>query len=243
MAVEIFDSASPMPTPIHDSESPGELVCTQPFPSQPLAFFGNDGLEKYKASYFSRFGSGTWCQGDFIQVQKSTGGIRMLGRSYVRQDSSTYIYMHELTLYSDGVLNPSGVRFGSAEIYAITERFDEIEDCICVGQKRKVDADERVLLFVKMKTGHLFSWPLQSRIKTAIRQTYSARHVPKYIFEVTSIPYTINGKKCEINVKQIVSGMKSSASGTVANPESLSNFDSYVRLGLDGALDGPKQKL
>lgn len=135
------------------------------------------------------------------------------------------------------------MRFGSAEIYTITERFGEIEDSICVGQRRKADSDEQVLLFVKMKPGHLFSHALQTRIKAAIKNTYSARHVPKYIFEVTGIPYTVNGKKCEINVKQIVSGVKTSVSGTVANPDSLRNFEPYVNLRSDGTLAGPKQKL
>lgn len=154
-----------------------------------------------------------------------------------------YPLHHGLTFASDGVLNPSGVRFGSAEIYAVTDRFDELEDSICVGQRRKDDSDEQVLLFVKPTPGHLFSTELASRIKAAIKEKYSAKHVPKYIFEVADIPYTVNGKKCEINVKQIVSGVKTAVSGTVANPESLRNFEPYVDLRKDGTLGSREQKL
>ncbi|TVY88315.1 Acetoacetyl-CoA synthetase, partial [Lachnellula willkommii] len=187
MAVEIFDPAQDEGVPVKLPGLPGELVCTRPFPSQPLEFFGVGGHERYRASYFERFGDTVWCQGDFIQAQEDTQGLIMLGRS-------------------DGVLNPSGVRFGSSEIYAVTEAFPEIEDSICVGQRRKSDVDERVLLFVKMKTGQVFTADLATRINLAIRQRYSSRHVPKYVFEVADIPYTVNGKKCEINIKQIVSG-------------------------------------
>lgn len=135
-----------------------------------------------------------------------------------------------LTHTRDGVLNPSGVRFGSSEIYAVTEKFPEIEDSICVGQRRKSDLDERVLLFVKMKQGQDFTANLASKLKSAIGQTYSSRHVPKYVFEAADIPYTVNGKKCEINVKQIVSGQKIAVSGTVSNPSSLGLYQKYVNL-------------
>jgi acetoacetyl-CoA synthetase len=137
---------------------------------------------------------------------------------------------------SDGVLNPSGVRFGSAEIYAVTDTFPEIEDTICVGQRRPTDDDEAVLLFVKMKSKHRLSHDLVGRLKAAIRERYSARHIPAHIFEVADIPYTINGKKCEINVRQIVSGMKSAVSGTVANPESLQLYQQYVHLPRNGSI-------
>jgi acetoacetyl-CoA synthetase len=128
------------------------------------------------------------------------------------------------------VLNPSGVRFGSAEIYAVTESFPNIDDSICVGQRRRQDLDENVLLFVKMKTGHAFSASLKNSLKEAIRQKYSSRHVPKHIFEVEDIPYTVNGKKCEINVKQVVSGQNVAVSGTVANPKSLDLYQKYAQL-------------
>jgi len=139
---------------------------------------------------------------------------------------------------SDGVLNPSGVRFGSAEIYAVSETMEEIDDSMCVGQKREQDSDERVLLFVKMKPQHSFSPELERRLKSAIRAKYSPRHVPSYVFEVSDIPYTVNGKKCEINVKQIVSGRKTAVSGTVANPGSLKLYERFLHLPLDGKRSG-----
>ena len=90
---------------------------------------------------------------------------------------------------SDGVLNPSGVRFGSAEIYTVLERFrDEVDDTLCVGQRRPEDKDERVLLFVKMRPGFKFNDDLVNRIKTAIRTSLSSRHVPAYVFEIEDIP-------------------------------------------------------
>ncbi|KAF7557422.1 hypothetical protein G7Z17_g639 [Cylindrodendrum hubeiense] len=167
MAVDILDSAQSEPVSIQVSGAPGELVCRKPFPSQPLQFYGSEAHQKYRSSYFDRFGPGIWCQGDFIQRLPDTGG--------------------------DGVLNPSGVRFGSAEIYAVVDTFPHIADSICVGQKRDSDADERVLLFVKMKSGSKYTDELGGKLKTAIKERHTARHVPKFIFEVADIPYTVNG--------------------------------------------------
>ncbi|TVY36534.1 Acetoacetyl-CoA synthetase [Lachnellula subtilissima] len=206
-----FDPSQNAGVPVELLDLPGELVCTKPFPSQPLEFFGVGGNERYQKSYFERFGDTVWCQRDFIQFQKDTEGLIMLGRS-------------------DGVLNPSGVRFGSSEIYAVTEEFPEVEDSICVGQRRMSDIDERFLLFVKMKTSEAFTADLATRLKLAIRKRYSSRHVPKHVFEVADIPYTVNGKKCEINVKQIVSGQVGAVSGTVSNPSSLDLYRKYANL-------------
>lgn len=127
-------------------------------------------------------------------------------------------------------MNPSGVRFGSAEIYAVTDTIPELADSICVGQKRSIDPDERVLLFVKMKPGAILTTQLVKKIQTAIRERYSPRHVPMCIFEVADIPYTVNGKKCEINIKQIVSGRQVAVSGTVANPKALELYKQYEDL-------------
>ncbi|KAH7142767.1 acetoacetyl-synthase [Dactylonectria estremocensis] len=215
MAVDIYDSASESPISIESSGAPGELVCIRPFPSQPLAFVGKNGWDKYKSSYFGRFGPSVWCQGDFVQRSLDTNGIMMLGRS-------------------DGVLNPSGVRFGSAEIYAITDTLPELLDCLCIGQHRDVDQQERVLLFVKMKPGYPFTPEVETRIRSAIRDGCSPRHVPSLILEVSDIPYTVNGKKCEINVKHIVNGRAVSASGTVGNPEAFRLYYKYRDLPVEG---------
>ncbi|KAJ4248453.1 hypothetical protein NW762_012790 [Fusarium torreyae] len=216
MAVDVFDASKAEPTSIETSGNAGELVCTKPFPSQPSAFMGSGGQEKYRSSYFERFGTEVWCQGDFVQRQTNTGGFIMLGRS-------------------DGVLNPSGVRFGSSEIYAVTETIPEIQDSICVGQKRDVDIDERVILFVILKPGQTLTPSLRSTIRKAIQQQRSPKHVPKFIFEVNDIPYTVNGKKCEINVKHIVNGRKVVAGATVANPNALELYEQYKSLPVEEA--------
>ncbi|KAM0187492.1 hypothetical protein ACHAPI_011127 [Fusarium lateritium] len=220
MAVDIFDTQTDESVSVENSGIPGELVCTQPFPSQPVTFLGEGGLDKYKLSYFERYGNGIWHQGDFVQQFPDTKGLVMLGRS-------------------DGVLNPSGVRFGSAEIYAVTETIPGLADSICVGQKREIDDDERVFLFVTMKVGAAFTNDLEQRIRHAIRDRYSPRHVPMFIFQVPDIPYTVNGKKCEINVKHIVSGRKAAISGTVANPGALEHFKQYAKLPVSAAARRP----
>ncbi|KAF2020077.1 acetoacetyl-synthase [Aaosphaeria arxii CBS 175.79] len=211
MAVEIFDPTQRGPVSVEASGGVGELVCTRPFPSQPLRFHGQGGANKYESSYFAQYGPKVWCQGDLIRRFADTGGLAILGRS-------------------DGVLNPSGVRFGSAEIYAVTETFVDIKDSLCVGQRREWDVDERVLLFVMMKDGVKFTADLEQRLKDSIRKMYTSRHVPKYIFEVADIPYTVNGKKCEINVKHIVCCRDMAVSGTVANPAALELYKRFQNL-------------
>lgn len=126
------------------------------------------------------------------------------------------------------------MRFGSAEIYAVVDSFPEVLDSICVGQRRQSDLDETVLLFLKMNPKQSLTEGLTASIKAAIKERYSIRHVPAYVFEVPDIPYTINGKKCEINVKQIVSGMSTKVSGTVANPECLKEYEQYFHLSKAG---------
>lgn len=208
MAVEIYDHDGKN---IEDTGMPGELVCTRPHPSMPVYFWADKNDEKYRNAYFNRY-PGVWHHGDFIVKNPKTQGFIILGRS-------------------DGVLNPSGVRFGSAEIYSVLDVFrDELEDTLCIGQRRPEDKDERVLLFVKMRPGHRFTEDLKARIRETIRKGLSARHVPSYIFEIHDIPYTVNNKKIEIAVKQIVSGSNLKPSGTVANPESLEEYYKFRHL-------------
>lgn len=116
----------------------------------------------------------------------------------------------------------------------MTDGIPELEDALCVGQKRSVDADERVVLFVRMKAGAQLTAGVEKRIREAIRDRCSPRHVPKYVFEVADIPYTVNGKKCEIIVKHIISGHKAVASGTVANPSALRLYKKYQDLPTEG---------
>ena len=149
---------------------------------------------------------------------------------------------------SDSILNPAGVRFGSAEIYnVLLARFaDEVADSVCVGQQREGDTDERVLLFVKMEPGKELTTDLVGRIKKGIREDLSPRHVPAVIAACPDIPvsappfspskwwliiqYTVNGKKIEVAVKNIVCGRAVRASNTVANPESFIWFQEWMKV-------------
>ena len=205
---------------------PGDLVGTGAFPTMPLYFFGDDELitvpgtnqqigKKYFASYFGKY-DGVWTHGDFISLHPVTGQVMFLGRA-------------------DGVLNPSGVRFGSSEIYSVIEKHfpSNIQDSICVGQRRPQDSDERVLLFILMKPDHKFTAKLIKQIKSAIGQETSKRHVPWMVFETPEIPTTVNGKKVELPVKQIVCGKRVKPSGTLLNPGSL---EFYYRFAEDRGL-------
>uniref|UniRef100_A0A670KJR2 Acetoacetyl-CoA synthetase n=1 Tax=Podarcis muralis TaxID=64176 RepID=A0A670KJR2_PODMU len=178
----------------------GELVCTKPMPCQPTHFWNDENGNKYRKAYFSRF-PGVWAHGDYCKINPKTGGIVMLGRS-------------------DGTLNPSGVRFGSSEIYNIVEAFEEVSDSLCVPQYNK-DGEERVILFLKMATNQEFSPDLVKRIREAIRVALSARHVPSLILETEGIPYTINGKKVEVAVKHVIAGKEVAQRGIFSNPETL----------------------
>ncbi|KAL2354691.1 acetoacetyl-CoA synthase [Cryomyces antarcticus] len=200
---------------------PGELVATEAFPNMPVMFWNDEGGQRYFDAYFARFDN-VWTHGDFILVHPVTGGITFLGRA-------------------DGVLNPSGVRFGSAEIYSVVEaHFPQIADSICVGQRRPHDADESVMLFLHLKPGEKFTRALVADVKEAIGRELSKRHVPKWVFETPAIPTTVNLKKVELPVKQIVSGKVIKPSGTLLNPESL---DYYYQFAKVEELDQPKSKL
>jgi acetoacetyl-CoA synthetase len=127
-------------------------------------------------------------------------------------------------------LNPSGIRFGSAEIYSIVESpifNNQIADTLCVGRKRPSDHDETVFLFVRMQAGRQLTDELRRDIEVAIRKSLSPRHVPRFILQIDEIPVTINGKKVEIAVKKIISGQNVNVSSTVANPESLKQYQRY----------------
>ena len=127
-------------------------------------------------------------------------------------------------------LDPSGIRFGSGEIYAIVEAAPfntEISNTLCVGRRRQQDSDEDVFLFVIMNQGYTLSPDLRNRLKDAIKRGLSSRHIPRFIIEVPDIPTTINGKKVETPVKQVISGKDIKASATVQNPEALEYFKKF----------------
>ncbi|KAJ9604259.1 hypothetical protein H2200_011093 [Cladophialophora chaetospira] len=216
MAIRAF---SPEGEDITSTGEPGELVCTVAFPCQPCMFWppGPSGEKRYKSSYFEVFtdrklGHPIWHHGDFVRFNPDTGGIWMLGRS-------------------DGVLNPMGVRFGSSEIYNILLKHfsTEVEDALCIGRKREQDADEVVVLFLKMTKGHEFSEELAKNIQSVVRKELSARHVPKIVDECPEIPVTTNGKKVEGAVKQILSGLNIKTSASVANSECLNWYREWAK--------------
>ncbi|KAL8736001.1 MAG: hypothetical protein Q9166_000563 [cf. Caloplaca sp. 2 TL-2023] len=195
MAVEVWDYQG---KDVTDKGEPGDIVCTKPFPCQPVTFWGKGGEEKYRKSYFETF-PGVWHHGDFVRINPRTGGLIMLGRS-------------------DGVLKPGGVRFGSSEIYnVILRHFPEIEDALCIGRRRPEDKDETVVLFVRMAPNSAFAEQLAQKIKSTVRKDLSARHVPNIIDECPEIPVTTNGKKVEVAVKHIICGLDVKTSASVVN--------------------------
>jgi len=190
-----------------------DLVCTAPFPCMPVYMYEDDKpRSKYMNAYFSVY-QHVWYHGDFVWINPNTKGVIMLGRS-------------------DGTLNPSGVRFGSAEIYNVVDEFlpQGITDSLCVGQKIKGEDDERVVLFLKMKDNVELADALIKNIKVKIRSELSPRHVPAFILPIGDIPYTINGKKVEVAVKKIISGQNVLPSGTLVNPESLELYKNIPEL-------------
>lgn len=220
MDVDVFDVENDLGLSIQDTGDAGELVCKQPWPSEPAFFWGDPAGEKYKTSYFAKYPAATrrqqhkgypiWNQGDFVSQNPLTGGFLMHGRS-------------------DGVLNPGGVRFGSAEIYNVVAQDLSIADSVCVGQRRDCDADESVILFVQMAQAHDFNRAVARRLQDAIRSSLSPRHVPKYIFPVPGVPYTVNGKKVEILIKKLVSGQEVKVSPTIVNPEILRSYKQFIQ--------------
>jgi acetoacetyl-CoA synthetase len=179
----------------------GELVCTAPFPSMPICFWDDADGKKYQAAYFNEF-PGVWTHGDFIEITER-GGVVMYGRS-------------------DATLNPGGVRIGTAEIYRIIERIEEIEDSVVVGQEWQ--GDVRIILFVKMKAGCALTDDLKNRIRADIRTGASPRHVPARIIRTPDIPYTLNMKKVELAVKKMIHGREVKNKDALKNPEALDFF-------------------
>lgn len=153
---------------------------------------------------------------------------------------------HILTnINSDGVLNPQGIRFGSSDIYSITESTpfnSTISATLCVGRRRPHDSDEKVFLFVVMQSGKSFTGQLAVELKDAIRKGLSSRHVPRFVIGVNEVPMTVNGKKVETLVKQIISSgqLPKTISSTVANPGCLDHFRQFYNLEVQG---GDRSKL
>ena len=185
----------------------GELVCTAPFPSMPIFFWGDDDGSKYHSAYFNEY-PGIWTHGDFIMITQR-GGVIMYGRS-------------------DATLNPGGVRIGTAEIYRRLDAMEELEDSVIVGQSWNNDV--RVILFVKTAPGFDLTDELQNKIKADIRANASPRHVPAKIIACPDVPYTLNMKKVELAVKKMIEGKEVKNKDALKNPESLDFFGSIQEL-------------
>jgi acetoacetyl-CoA synthetase len=179
----------------------GELVCSAPFPSMPVAFWNDADGSRYRAAYFERF-PGAWHHGDYA-VLTPRGGLVILGRS-------------------DAVLNPGGVRIGTAEIYRQVERLPEVLESVVVGQE--AGSDVRVVLFVRLRDGLALDEALAERIRRQIREHATPRHVPAKILQVPEVPRTISGKVVELAVREAIHGRPVKNTDALANPAALEHF-------------------
>ncbi|MFG0607529.1 acetoacetate--CoA ligase [Vibrio mimicus] len=186
------------------TERRGELVCRNSFPNQPIGFWHDDG-SRYQQAYWDKF-SGVWHHGDEIEIT-THGGIVFFGRS-------------------DTVLNPGGIRIGTAEIYQQINALPEIQDSIAIG--RRLERDEEIILFVQLTQGVILDDSLQQKIRTLLRERCSPRHVPAHIFALSGIPRTKSGKLVELAVKQVCHGESVKNLGAIANPEVLSEIENLL---------------
>jgi acetoacetyl-CoA synthetase len=203
MRVDVFDERG---QPVRRQK--GELVCTAPFPSMPVGFWNDPDGRKYRAAYFEKF-PGVWCHGDYVELTEHDG-IIIYGRS-------------------DAVLNPGGVRIGTAEIYRQVEQLAEVVESLVIGQQW--GGDERVVLFVRLRDGLTLDEDLMRRIKERIRLNTTPRHVPARIVQVTDIPRTKSGKIVELAVRDVVHGREIRNREALANPEALEQFRGREELG------------
>ncbi|WKZ48191.1 MAG: acetoacetate--CoA ligase [Anaerolineales bacterium] len=195
--------------PIWDEQ--GELVCEAPAPSMPLYFWNDPDGSKYHKAYFDVYPN-VWRHGDYVLIHKDTGGVTFYGRS-------------------DAVLKPSGVRIGTAEIYAQMENLPEVADSLAVGQNYQ--DDQRVILFVKLAAGYTLTDELKDKIKRTLRENASPRHVPALIIAAPDIPYTLSMKKVESSVTNILNGRAVSNRDALINPQSLEFYERIAK-GLGG---------
>ena len=202
MAVDVFDEEGNSVT-----DTPGELVCTKPFPSMPIMFWNDPDGKKYQEAYFDYYPN-VWRHGDWTKLTKR-GTLVIFGRS-------------------DATLNPGGVRIGTAEIYKVVESFEEILESIVIGQEWEDDI--RIVLFVKLKEKTSLDEKLKTEIKNKLRQLVSPRHVPAKIISVTDIPRTRSGKITELAVRDVIHGKKIKNIEALSNPEALDLFKDLSEL-------------
>jgi acetoacetyl-CoA synthetase len=202
MQVNVFD---PEGRTIVNQE--GELVCTAPFPSMPLRFWNDENNQRYKSTYFDMYPN-VWRHGDFAKITEKSGLI-ISGRS-------------------DATLKPGGVRIGTSEIYRQVETVTEVQDSVVVSQDW--EGDVRIILFVKLNPGTQFNDALVQKLKNVIRNNASPRHVPAKIVSVVDIPYTVNGKKVELAVRNVIHGKPILNKEALANPDALELYKNIKEL-------------
>jgi acetoacetyl-CoA synthetase len=196
MDVAVFDEEGRR---LRDSD--GELVCASAFPSMPIGFWNDPDGVRYRAAYFERF-PGVWCHGDWTR-ETPRGGHVISGRS-------------------DAVLNPGGVRIGTAEIYRPVEGLADVQEAVAVGQDWQ--GDVRVVLFVVLRVGVSLDDGLRERIRQVVREGASPRHVPARVLQVDDIPRTRSGKITELAVRDLIHGREVKNAGALQNPEALEQF-------------------
>jgi acetoacetyl-CoA synthetase len=197
MKVEVFDDQGRSMPP----GEKGELVCTAPFPTMPLGFWNDPDDVKYRAAYYEKYPN-VWRHGDWCEITRHDGMV-IYGRS-------------------DAVLNPGGVRIGTAEIYRQVEKLDEVVESIVIGQDWQKDV--RVVLFVRLRESLTLDDALSKRIKDVIRDNTTPRHVPAVILQVPDIPRTKSNKIVELAVRAVVHGEAVKNAEALANPEALEHF-------------------
>ncbi|HMR20023.1 MAG TPA: acetoacetate--CoA ligase, partial [Sphingobacterium sp.] len=187
----------------------GELVIQKPMPSMPLHFWNDEENTKYRESYFEKFPN-VWSHGDWIKIIREEG-IIIYGRS-------------------DATLNRGGVRIGTAEVYNAMDAVDGVKDSLAICLDRD-DGSSKMLLFVQLSPGIVLNDALSNEIKTELRSSYSPRHVPDSIYEVSDIPYTLSGKKLELPIKKLFSGQpleKVVSKDVLRNPACLAEYVGLV---------------
>ena len=190
-------------------EEVGEMVVTKPMPSMPIYFWHDHDYTRYKESYFEDF-EGVWRHGDWLWISKR-GSLKILGRS-------------------DATLNRHGIRIGTAEIYQVIDKIEEVKDSLVINIER-TDGNHFMPLFVVMKEGVALTDQVKMMIGNGLKDAFTARHIPDEIIEVSDIPYTISGKKMEAPVKKILMGTpkeRAANIGAMKNPESLNYFSEYA---------------
>jgi acetoacetyl-CoA synthetase len=202
MKTEIYDDAG---KPLLGEQ--GELVCSAPFPSVPIGFWGDTDGSRFHGTYFARYPN-VWWHGDLATIT-SRGGLVVHGRS-------------------DAVLNPGGVRIGTAEIYRQVEKIEEVAESIAIAQQWQ--GDVRIVLFVRLREGSTLDERLRDKIRTAIRGNTTPRHVPARIVQVPDLPRTINGKLVELAVRDVVHGRAVKNQDALANPQALDYFKDLPEL-------------